>query len=99
MLILQDLIQIMDLQSSPWKTLAYACSRVKTSGDIIHLNAGTFIETAQSSLAVGVSIEGEGVATVIQSRVGGTSFTISVKQFSSGYQWESAYFQLKNGWK
>lgn len=61
---------------SPWKTLAYACSKVKTSGDIIHLNSGTFIETAQSLLAIGVSIEGEGVSSVIQSRVGGTSFTI-----------------------
>jgi hypothetical protein len=64
--------------ASPWKTLANACSKVKTSGDIIHLNSGTFIETVQSSLAVGVSIEGEGVATIIQSRVGGTSFTISL---------------------
>jgi uncharacterized repeat protein (TIGR02059 family) len=74
---------------SPWKTLAYACSRVKTAGDVIHLNSGTFIETAQSLLAVGVSIEGEGVSTVIQSRVGASKFTIllsSSAQATNGNQ-------------
>ena len=74
---------------SPWKTLAFACSKVKTSGDIIHLNTGTFIETSQSILAAGVSIEGEGVNSVIQSRVGGSSFTIlltSSTQAANGNQ-------------
>ena len=61
---------------SPWNTLAYACSRVTVSGDIIHVNAGTYNETTQSVLAVGVSIEGAGVTSVIHSQVGGTSFTI-----------------------
>ena len=45
---------------SPWKTLSYACSRVTKSGDIIHVNAGTYVETQECVLAVGVSIEGEG---------------------------------------
>jgi uncharacterized repeat protein (TIGR02059 family) len=45
---------------SPWKTLNYACTQVTKSGDIIHVNAGTYIETKQCDLAVGVSIEGEG---------------------------------------
>jgi uncharacterized repeat protein (TIGR02059 family) len=54
---------------SPWKTLAYACSRVNTPGDIIHVNAGTFTETVQSLLAVGVSIEGEGVNSIITSLI------------------------------
>ncbi len=46
--------------NSPWKTLAHACSRVTKSGDIIHVNAGTYLETFQSNLAVGVNIVGEG---------------------------------------
>ena len=58
--------------SSPWKTLAYACSKATSSGDIIHVNAGTFTETAQSILAVGVSIEGEGVTSIINSNLSTT---------------------------
>jgi uncharacterized repeat protein (TIGR02059 family) len=44
--------------SSPWKTLAYACSKVTTSGDIIYVNAGSYTETTQCNLSVGVSIVG-----------------------------------------
>lgn len=53
--------------SSPWATLSYACSHATKSGDIIHINAGTITETAQSNLAAGVSIVGEGVTSVIRS--------------------------------
>jgi uncharacterized repeat protein (TIGR02059 family) len=70
--------------TSPWKSLAYACSKVSTAGDIIHVNAGTYTETAQSVLAVGVSIEGVGVTSVIQSSVGGSSFTISLYSSKEG---------------
>jgi hypothetical protein len=69
---------------SPWKTLAYACSKATSSGDVIHVNAGTYTETAQSMLAVGVSIEGAGVISVIQSHVGGSSFTIYLYSSSQG---------------
>ena len=44
--------------SQPWATLAYACTRVTTSGDVITRNAGTYNETQTSSLAAGVSLEG-----------------------------------------
>ncbi|MFA5974297.1 MAG: hypothetical protein WC780_18255, partial [Lentimicrobiaceae bacterium] len=44
----------------PWQTLSYACAHVTNPGDIIHVNAGTYNETAQSNLAIGISIEGEG---------------------------------------
>lgn len=44
--------------SRPWKTLGRACSQVTTSGNTIFVNAGTYTETAQSILAVGVNIEG-----------------------------------------
>jgi hypothetical protein len=53
----------------PWLTLSYACSRTTISGDIIHINAGTYIETEQSLLAVGVSIEGDGITSVIISEI------------------------------
>jgi hypothetical protein len=52
---------------APLLTLTYACSQVTTSGDIIHVNTGTYIETEQSLLAVGVSIEGEGNTSIIKS--------------------------------
>ena len=64
-------------KSSPWRTLAYACRKVRTAGDIIHVNPGTYTETIQSNLASGVSIEGEGVSSTIISKVSQTSmFTI-----------------------
>lgn len=62
--------------ATPWRTLSYACTRAITVGDIIHVNAGTYTETVQSVLRVGVSIEGVGVTSNIISHVGGTSFTI-----------------------
>ena len=52
-----------------WKSLYKACETVKTSCDIIHINAGTFVETRESSLHVGVSIEGEGVKSILHSDV------------------------------
>jgi hypothetical protein len=51
---------------APWKTLFKATQSVKTPGDIIHVNTGSYLETQQSRLAVGVSIEGEGTTSVIQ---------------------------------
>jgi hypothetical protein len=56
---------------APWLTLKYACDNT-TSGDIIHVTAGTYTETVQSVLAPGVSIEGDDSATcIIKSTVGG----------------------------
>jgi hypothetical protein len=57
--------------SSPWKTLAYACAHATTPGDIISVGVGTFVETANCNLAVGVSIVGTGTGSVIQSTVTG----------------------------
>jgi uncharacterized repeat protein (TIGR02059 family) len=53
--------------TSPWKTLAYACSKVTTSGDVIYVNAGTYNETSQCKLAPGVNITGQGATSVIRS--------------------------------
>ena len=60
----------------PWKSLAYACSSVTTSGSLIHVKAGNYTETAQCNLAVGVSIEGEGpVNSIIKSHVTGSVYS------------------------
>jgi hypothetical protein len=58
--------------SAPWKTLAYACSKATVAGDIIHVNAGTYLETNQCVLAAGVSIEGDGVTSYIKSHYAST---------------------------
>ncbi len=71
--------------SSPWKTLAYACSKATASGDIIHVNAGTYLETNQCVLAVGVSIEGVGATSIIKSHyVGGSDMNVALIMLSGG---------------
>lgn len=51
--------------SNPWKTLRKATQTVTGSGNIIHVNAGTYFETQTSFLAVGVNIEGAGTTLSI----------------------------------
>ena len=51
--------------ASPWKTLYKATTIVKTAGDIIYVNPGTYIENTQCNLGAGVSIQGAGVTSVI----------------------------------
>ena len=53
--------------NNPWHSLFKATSTVTNPGSIIHIMAGTYIEIQQSSLAVGVSIEGEGINSIIKS--------------------------------
>ena len=53
--------------AKPWKTLYKASSVVAAVGDIIHVNAGTYIETQQCVVNPGVSIEGDGVTSVLKS--------------------------------
>lgn len=48
--------------SQPWKTLAYAATRVSASGDLIKIGAGTFEESAMTQLKPGVSLDGAGQA-------------------------------------
>lgn len=52
---------------NPWKTLFFATQTVTTAGDTIFVKAGVYTETLQCHLSVGVSIEGEGITSVIQS--------------------------------
>lgn len=56
-------------ENAPWKTLSYACDRVATAGDAIHINPGTHIMTEQCNLSEGVSIEGDGDASLIVSHL------------------------------
>jgi hypothetical protein len=53
--------------SNPWKTLYKATSTVVNANDIIRVNAGVYTETMQCFLAPGVSIEGDGVTSVLKS--------------------------------
>jgi len=73
--------------TTPWKTLAYACTQVTTPGETIHVKAGTYTETAQSVLAVGVSIVGAGPTSIIKSAVAGA---IAPWDFGSTIALESA---------
>ena len=51
---------------SPCASLSYTCnSRAVNSGDLIHINAGTYTDTGQCLLNPGVNIEGAGEATTI----------------------------------
>ncbi len=54
---------------NPWKTLSKATSTVTSPGDIIFVTAGNYLETQVCNLAVGVSINGTGVTSVIQSTI------------------------------
>lgn len=49
----------------PWATLAYACTRVTTSGDIIYINDGTYTWNTKASFSVGVTARGESEAGTI----------------------------------
>jgi len=49
----------------PWASLHHASSSVTTPGDIIHLAAGTYTETLKSVLPPGVSLQGDGISTIV----------------------------------
>ena len=50
---------------NPWLTL-YKATNTVTSGNTIHVNAGTYTETLTSILATGVNIEGDGITSIIK---------------------------------
>jgi len=67
----------------PWLTLTFACTQAVVSGDIIHINPGTYTEVAQSNLAVGVSIEGEGATSIIESALAWGDHVATIRLFSA----------------
>ncbi len=52
--------------ANPWRTLFKATSTVSGAGNIIHVNVGTYVETQQCLLAVGVSVEGDGITSILK---------------------------------
>lgn len=52
--------------NKPWQTLYRATSTITSPGNIIHVTAGTYIESQQIILAIGVSVEGDGIASVLK---------------------------------
>jgi nicotinamide mononucleotide transporter len=70
--------------SNPWKTLYQATASVKKPGDIIHVTAGIYTEISRSYLAIGVSIEGEGAASVIQSTLTESFVAIIIARSDEG---------------
>jgi hypothetical protein len=52
----------------PFRTVAYAATRVTAAGSVIHARAGIYNEASQISLSRGVSLRGDGIGqTVIRS--------------------------------
>jgi hypothetical protein len=52
--------------NSPWSTIYYAITQCNT-GDVIYVTAGTYTETQQLQLPVGISITGAGITSIIKS--------------------------------
>lgn len=48
-----------------WLTPAYAVANATTAGDIIHIVAGTYNVGTQLDLAVGVSVTGDGITSIL----------------------------------
>lgn len=65
-----------------WLTLSYACAH-STSGDLITVEAGTFVESSQCVLPVGVSIIGQGVTSIIKAGYVGST-TVGLLTITSG---------------
>ncbi|MEI8058530.1 MAG: hypothetical protein WCG67_00120, partial [Ferruginibacter sp.] len=70
--------------NNPWHSLFKATSTVTNPGSIIHIMAGTYIETSRSILAPEVSIEGEGISSVIQSTLTEEFVAIIIATSSEG---------------
>ena len=51
---------------SPWRTLSYAAAN-SSSGDVIHVAPGTYVESSRVNLPAGVSIIGAGTSSIIKS--------------------------------
>ena len=84
-------------RDNPWNSLSYACSRVKTPGDIIYINAGTYTDNNTCNLAVGVSVQGAGKNLVtINSYIGNWYIKAVSDSFIEGNQSISG-FTLNGG--
>ena len=99
-MILPEIIQITGQALLHGKHLAYACSKATVSGDIIHINTGTYVETTQSSLAAGVSIVGDGNSSIIHSDItADNTFTLLLSSASQGTNGNQSisYIRMEGG--
>ena len=77
---------------NPWATLYYASTQCTTPGDTIFVNAGTYSESHNCDISVGVSIMGEGVTSHIDFTQASTNYTdasirlISANEATDGSQ-------------
>lgn len=65
-------------EGNPWLTIKKASTEVAVSGDIIHVEPGTYTESQRTNLALGVSLEGEYTPTTI------INYTYNAASFSDG---------------
>lgn len=69
--------------ANPWRSLFKATSTVG-SGNVIWVKAGTYLETQQCNLGIGVSIDGDGDTAIIQSTLTAQYTPIIVLHSSEG---------------
>jgi len=70
-----------------WLTLAYAISRV-TTGDTIHVNPGTYNISSQITVPIGISIEGDGITSILRSTyTSGPTLNLANSVLGSGNQY------------
>lgn len=68
--------------TAPFKSVSFAATKAVMTGDIIHVLPGNYSESKSIILSLGVSIEGEGIASHISSTVAGDA--ISLVSFTDG---------------
>jgi len=68
-----------------WLTLSYACTRVTTSGDTIHINSGDYDDDLICNLSVGVNISGDSgdIPNITTNYVAGSSNYAYIRLYSS----------------
>jgi hypothetical protein len=71
-------------EEAPWKSLSFAASRVKQTGDLILLGKGTFHETSVSKIAPGVSVKGPGQDKTVLSYSGTVHYGLTLHSIDKG---------------
>jgi hypothetical protein len=79
------------LIADPWLSLSYAVSR-STSGDIIHIKAGTNLVPTQVAIPVGISIDGDGVTSILKCDEASYSYTATLLLHSNNEGTDGAQF-------
>jgi hypothetical protein len=85
--------------AKPWASLYKASQMVTTSGYVIHIAAGSYTESHVCSIAVGVSIVGDGATTIIHgtySTTGSSDLTGATISLVSGSQGTNGNQSISN---